>query len=482
MNNAIFKSFLLQNLNYKPTKEQDFAIDKLTQFLFDNNAFSAFILKGYAGTGKTSLVGAFVETVEKMGGKCVLMAPTGRAAKVMARYSQHQAFTVHKVIFRQKRFGMELDFALGFNSRNNVIFVVDEASMISDSEDERNAHDSLLASLMAFVYGNGRGCRLLFVGDDAQLPPIGETESPALRAHVMKKFGVDVGTAMLTEVVRQDEMSGILWNSTNIRKMMDKGDFNILPKIRFKGFADVMNITGDILIETLTDCYQHDGMDETIVVCRSNKRANIYNNGIRAQILWRESLLESQDLVMVAKNNYYWTEQNMTEENNMEENMEGMDFIANGEVAVVRRVRNVRELYGFSFADCTLSFPDYDDAEIDATLLLDALQSQAPALTQEQQEKLFKRVEEDYLDIPLKADRMKKIKQDPYFNALQVKYAYAVTCHKAQGGQWTNVFIDQGYLPQDTAGKDYYRWIYTAMTRATRRLFFVNWKDEQTDI
>lgn len=482
MINANFKKELLKKFNYTPTKEQDLAIDKMTEFLYDKNPFSAFLLKGYAGTGKTSLVGAFVETVEKMGGKCVLMAPTGRAAKVMTRYSEHQAFTIHKIIFRQKRFGLDLDFALGFNSRTNVIFVVDEASMISDRGDERTASESLLSSIMSFIYGNGRGCRLLIVGDEAQLPPIAETESPALNRDVLSKYGLDIRQAMLTEVVRQEDISGVLWNATNIRLLLDKGNFNVLPKVRFKGFADVRNITGDILIETLTDCYQHDGMDETIVVCRSNKRANIYNNGIRAQILWRESMIESQDLVMVAKNNYYWTEQEGNARKEDADEMKGMDFIANGEVAVVRRVRNVRELYGFSFADCSLEFPDYDDYEIEATVLLDALQSQAPALTQEQQETLFKRVEEDYLDVPTKEERMKKIRQDAYFNALQVKYAYAVTCHKAQGGQWTNVFIDQGYLPEDTAGKDYYRWLYTAMTRATNRLFFVNWKEDQTEI
>ena len=269
-------------------------------------------------------------------------------------------------------------------------------------------------------------------------------------------------------------------NATNIRYVLENALFEQLPKIRFTQFADVKAVPGDELIDTLADCYERDGIEETMVVCRSNKTANIYNNGIRNRILWREDELESGEFVMVAKNNYYWTAQTV-EDSNEPNRKNKMDFIANGDIAKVQRVRNVREFYGFRFADCTLEFPDYDDEEFDITVILDTLQAEAPALNEEQQERLFNKVMEDYFDVPLKTDKLKKLKQDPYYNALQIKYAYAVTCHKAQGGQWTNIFVDQGFIPEDTDIRDYCRWLYTAMTRATKRLFLVNWKQKQTD-
>jgi exodeoxyribonuclease-5 len=350
----------------------------------------------------------------------------------------------------------------------NVLFVVDEASMVSGLPNESSLNESLLEGLMSFVYGRGSGCRIMFIGDDAQLPPVGEADSPALRADIIRQFGIKVYEAQLNSVVRQEEMSGILYNATVVREQLANVQPLALPHILFDGFDDIFNIPGNNLIETLTECYQKDGIDETMVVCRSNKRAVVYNNGIRNQILGREEEISSGDLLMVAKNNYHWLD-----------SKDG-NFIANGDVAVVKRVRNFRDMYGFHFADCELAFPDYDDLLVDATVLLDTLHSEAPALTREQQDSLFTRVLEDYADISTKSERMKKMKEDPYFNALQVKYAYAVTCHKAQGGQWSQIFIDQGYMTEEMLGPDYFRWLYTAITRATHTVHFVNWRTNQT--
>ena len=475
---SIFNTEFVNFFNNSPTPDQQKAMDVMNDFLFNAPHHSLFVLRGYAGTGKTTMMAAVVKALQAVNINCVLLAPTGRAAKVFSRYAGHQAFTIHKMIFRQQNLDFDAAFSLGFNAMNNVLFIVDEASMISDQPNEMNLQESLLDSLVSFVYGNKRGCRLILMGDTAQLPPVGEDNSPALNKLVLGKFGLDIYQAELKNVVRQNELTGILWNATNIRTIIERQLFGNLPKIRFDGFADVRNVPGDMLIETLTDCYQHDGMEETMVVCRSNKRANIYNNGIRNQILFREGELESGDMVMIAKNNYFWTKPSNS--GDKEEQMANQpEFVANGDIAQVQRVRNVRELFGFHFADCTLSFPDYEGFELDATVLLDTLQSPAPALTHEQNERLFNNVMEDYLDISQKRERLKKMKEDPYFNALQIKYAYAVTCHKAQGGQWTDIFVDQGFVPEDTSVKEYCRWLYTAVTRATQRLFFVNWKEEQ---
>jgi exodeoxyribonuclease-5 len=327
----------------------------------------------------------------------------------------------------------------------------------------------LLDDLVEFVY-SGAGCRLLLMGDTAQLPPVGEEQSPALVTEALKGYGLNVIEVDLTQVVRQVQASGILWNATQIRRLIAEEECYSLPKIKVSGFPDIKVVPGDELIETLTGCYEKDGMDETIVVCRSNKRANIYNKGIRAQILYREDELNTGDLLMIAKNNYYWTER-----------YKEMDFIANGEIAVVRRVRRTRELYGFRFAEVVLSFPDYNDFEIEANLLLDTLHSDAPALPKTENDRLFYSVLEDYADITVKRERMKKMKADPHYNALQVKYAYAVTCHKAQGGQWQNVFLDQGYMSDEYLTPDYFRWLYTAFTRASKTLYLVNYPKEQIE-
>ena len=321
----------------------------------------------------------------------------------------------------------------------------------------------LLDDLMQFVY-NGQNCRMVLVGDKAQLPPVGEDESPALMSDVIRGYGMKVYECDLNQVLRQSEDSGILWNATRIRDAFD------LPKIKFNGFPDIQMVPGDELIETLSTSYSRVGMDETMVITRSNKRANIYNQGIRNTVLDREEELCRGDQLMIVKNNYYWTEQSKE-----------IPFIANGDIAVVQRVRNIHELYGFRFAEVTMQLPDYDNFELTATVILDSLTTESPALSREQQEQLYNAVLEDYADVPLKADRIKKLKSDKYYNALQIKYAYAVTCHKAQGGQWAHVYIDQGYMTDDMLGPDYIHWLYTAFTRATEKLYLVNWPKTQTD-
>ena len=411
-----------------------------------------------------------VKTLDQLQQKCVLLAPTGRAAKVFASYAGHPAYTIHKKIYRQQTVAADMgSFSLNDNLAKHTLFIVDEASMISNLGLTGSAFGTgcLLDDLINFVY-SGEGCRLMLMGDTAQLPPVGEELSPALFADALRGYGLQVFEEMLTQVVRQGQESGILWNATVLRQLITSGDTFSLPKIKIEGFADIKVLPGNELIAQLEECYQRDGEDETIVVCRSNKRANIYNNGIRSQILWRESELEGGDRLMVAKNNYFWTQHHSQ-----------IDFIANGEMAVVRRLRNERRLYGFRFADVSLLFPDYADVEVEATVLMDTLHSESPSLTKEENERLFNEVLEDYADISQKRDRLKKLKEDAYYNALQVKYAYAITCHKAQGGQWKNVFLDQGYMPEESLTPDYFQWLYTAFTRATGTLYLVNYPKEQ---
>ena len=410
--------------------------------------------------------------MDKLQQKSVLLAPTGRAAKVFSAYAGHPAFTIHKKIYRQQSFSNEVsNFSINDNLTTHTLYIVDEASMISNEGLSGSMFGTgrLLDDLVEFVY-SGAGCRLLLMGETAQLPPVGEEQSPALATEALKGYGLNVIEVDLTQVVRQVQSSGILWNATQIRQLIAEDECFSLPKIKVSGFPDIQVVRGDELIDTLTGCYEKDGMDETIVVCRSNKRANIYNKGIRAQILYREDELNTGDLLMVAKNNYFWTEK-----------YKEMDFIANGEIAVVRRVRRTRELYGFRFAEVLLAFPDQNDFELEANLLLDTLHSDAPALPKTENDRLFYSVLEDYVDITVKRERMKKMKADPHYNALQVKYAYAVTCHKAQGGQWQNVFLDQGYMSDEYLTPDYFRWLYTAFTRASKTLYLVNYPEEQIE-
>ena len=456
-------------LGHVPTAEQERAMQLFADFLTDREERTVFVLRGSAGTGKTTLAAAVVRALMSLQQKLVLMAPTGRAAKVFSGYAGTSAYTIHKRIYRQKTAGDMSAFSLNINQSTETLFMVDEASMVSNEGfSDTFGSGCLLDDLIQFVYG-GRNCRLVLIGDRAQLPPVGEEESPALMSGVLEGYGLKVYEVDLNQVLRQSEESGILWNATEVRCMMAEDRWS-LPKIRIEGFDDIQVMPGNELIEALATSYSRVGLDETMVVTRSNKRANIYNQGIRNQVLDREDELCTGDQIMIVKNNYYWTEQSKE-----------IAFIANGDHAVVQRVRHIHELYGFRFAEVTMMLPDYDNYELTATVLLDTLTSEAPALTREQQQQLFDKVMEDYMDVPFKADRLKKIKQDKYYNALQIKFAYAATCHKTQGGQWAHIYIDQGYMTDDMLTTDYIHWLYTALTRATEKVFLVNWPKTQVE-
>ena len=510
-----------QALGLVPTAEQEQAISLFAQFMTDRDEHVVMILRGSAGTGKTTLAAAVVKALASLNQKLILLAPTGRAAKVFSLYAGHPAYTIHRRIYRQKSAGDLSAFNLNANLNRDTLFIIDEASMISNQGFGESAFGSgfLLDDLMQFVY-NGQNCRMLLIGDKAQLPPVGEEESPALMAGVLRGYGMKVYECDLNQVLRQSEESGILWNATRIRGYGGAGvrgcenslsaDGNLVPPyprtpvptIRTNGFFDISVVPGDELIESLSSSYRQVGMDETMVITRSNKRANIYNQGIRNMVLDREDELCRGDQLMIVKNNYFWIDKftvdglQFTDDysaasqglaskptvNCKPSTVNKISFLANGDRAVVQRVRNIHELYGFRFAEVTMTFPDYDDYELTATVLLDTLTSEAPALTREQQEQLFNAVMEDYADIPVKADRIKKLKTDRYYNALQVKFAYAVTCHKAQGGQWAHIYLDQGYMTDDMLTPDYIHWLYTAFTRATEKLFLVNWPKTQIGV
>jgi len=500
---------ILQTFGMTPTAEQSRALDIFAAFMADRRSHVAMILRGSAGTGKTTLAGAIVQTLARLRQKMVLLAPTGRAAKVFSLYAGHAAYTIHRRIYRQKSAGDLSSFNLNANLNRDTLFIVDEASMIANQGHGDSAFGSgcLLDDLIQFVY-SGDNCRMLLIGDKAQLPPVGEQESPALMTGVLRGYGMSVYECDLSEVLRQSQESGILWNATMIRQMVTHEEATQLPKLRLQGFADIQVVPGDELIEALASSYSRVGTDETIVITRSNKRANIYNQGIRNTVLDREEQLSRGDQLMIVKNNYYWVEKvtedslrftedslRFTEDyskgteglashspvNSKPSTVNKISFLANGDRAVVQRVRNIHELYGFRFAEVTMLFPDYDDYELKAITVLDSLTTEAPSLTREQQEQLYNAVMDDYADEPLKAERIKKLKSDKYYNALQIKFAYAVTCHKAQGGQWAHVYLDQGYMTDDMLTPDYIHWLYTAFTRATEKLFLVNWPKTQVE-
>ncbi len=459
-----------QSFGLTPTAEQENAMRVFAGFMADRDAHAVMIMRGSAGTGKTSLAAAIVKTMVRLQQKVVLLAPTGRAAKVFSLHAGHNAYTIHRRIYRQK--SLDGSFGLNFNSLQNALFVIDEASMVSNAAafgESIFASGQLLDDLIQFVYG-GQNCRMMLIGDKAQLPPVGAEESPALMAAVLRQYGLHVHECDLNEVLRQSQNSGILYNATVVRQMITHDEMTQLPLIRFRGFADIVRVPGDELIEQMNSSYSEVGIDETMVVTRSNKRANIYNQGIRNTIMGREEELTTGDMLMIVKNNYYWGQGDQT-----------ISFIANGDRARIVRVRNNRQLYGFHFADVWLQLPDYDNYELQATVICDSLTSESPSLTREQGEQLFNAVMEDYADIPLKQDRLKRMKEDRHYNALQVKYAYAVTCHKAQGGQWAHVYVDQGYMTDDMLTPDYIHWLYTAFTRASEKLFLVNWPKTQTE-
>ena len=468
MINKFFLDKIKQNFPFEPTSEQDNALEKIVDFLFLQKEESLFLLRGYAGTGKSSLLGALVKTMTEFKQKTVLLAPTGRAAKVFSSYSSHPAFTIHKKIYRQQKYSGELgSFGIMDNLHKDTLFIVDEASMISNNGLDSSVFGTgrLLDDLIHYVY-SGENCRLLLIGDSAQLPPVGEDDSPALQTDVLTGYGLEVREAMLSQIVRQAESSGILYNATNIRNALNKGKTEAYPKLKLKKFADIVRISGEDLIDEISAAYDRDGLENTMIISRSNKRSNIYNQGVRNRILYREEELSAGDMLMITKNNYFWTE-----------NTEGIDFLANGEIVEVLRVRSEQELYGFRFRDVLIKSIDYD-IELELKILMDTLHSDVAGLTRERSEELFVNVMEDYADISTRAGKMKKLKADPYYNAVQVKFAYAVTCHKAQGGEWSNVFLDLGYIPEEHLGVNFYRWLYTAITRASAKLYLVNLPDE----
>ena len=460
-------SQIYSNFGFEATFGQKKVIEKLATYIADPDYRRIFILNGYAGTGKTSIIAALVATLKGLRIKPVLLAPTGRAAKVMTHYSGEKAYTIHKKIYRQRSLASaESDFSLDINKEKDAVFIVDEASMLSTSSGENRLFGSgnLLDDLMRYIE-SGTRCRLILVGDNAQLPPVGFPYSPALDPDKMSYYG-EVTYCSLDDVVRQDADSGILFNATLVRCMIEAGIEDI-PLFE-TGYSDIRKLAGYEFLETIQDAYDKYGRDEVIVITRSNKRANRFNEGIRRNVLFAESEIESGDMLMIVKNNYHYTER--------EENCP-IEFIANGDIARLSRIRRFEELYGFRFAEARLTFPDYDDLDIDCKVVLDTLTAETPALTQDQNSKLFFAVAEDYTEIRSKAKRYKEVRENPHFNAVQIKFAYAVTCHKAQGGQWSCVFIDQMLFGEEEMSRDLMRWLYTALTRATRQVYFVNFDD-----
>ncbi|WP_457130737.1 ATP-dependent DNA helicase [Mucilaginibacter sp. UYNi724] len=457
-----------QAFPHEPTAQQQELFTKLHAFLTSGEEDDCFILKGYAGTGKTTIVGALVKALPAYEFKVVLLAPTGRAAKVITNYSGRKAFTIHKRIYRKKSaLNMDEGFAIAENMNTNTLFIVDEASMVSD--ESGRFHGSLLNDLVNYVY-NTKNCKLLLVGDTAQLPPVGADDSPALDAKLMKdRFGLTIFGYELTDVLRQQKDSGILLNVTKVRDIIREGK-EIMPQIVTKGYKDVYRMGSDMLEEGLNYAYSKYGHDETLIICRSNKNANMYNRQIRGRILMREEELTGGDQLMIVKNNYFWLE-------GQEEGSTG--FIANGDIARIRKVRKIEDMYGFRFADVQLEFTDYaEDPVLDCKILLDTLYSEAPALLPDDQKRFYNEAMKDYEHIPNKRDKHNELKLNPYYNALQVKFAYAITCHKAQGGQWEAVFVDQGYLTDEMVNTDFLRWFYTACTRATQELYLVNFNKQ----
>ena len=458
---------MLYELPYNPTDEQMQLIALLDRFVQHGGDRTVFLLTGYAGTGKTSIIGALVRALRARLRKCVLMAPTGRAAHIMSDYSGHTAWTIHRKIYRQQSYGSDT-FGLAENRHTDTLFIVDEASMIANGVGEGAIFGTgqLLDDLITYVY-SGQNCRLLLVGDTAQLPPVGATESVALNPAVLRGYGLDVMGTTLRQTARQTQESGILHNATLLRQAMEQ-EHLVEPHLQLEGFTDIATVTGDMLLETISDCYDRDGIDQTIIISRSNWRATQFNAGVRNQILYREEELASGDLLLVVKNNYYWAE-----------DYEKVDFVANGDVAIVRRVRGeVERRYGLCFATVVLELPDHEGTEMEAKVVLDCLLSDTSALTRPQQERLFNEV---MAELPGdQRSRLRALKRHPYFNALQVKMAYAVTCHKAQGGQWQNVFIDMGGIPREALSTlDFYRWFYTALTRARSRVYLINYSERQ---
>ena len=464
-----FYKEILQKFPYQPTQKQNELLDKLTDFIFDSNDNALFLLKGYAGTGKTTIISTVVNNLWKAGKKAVLLAPTGRAAKVISGYSKKQAFTIHKKIYFPKKEGSGgVSFVMQPNKHSNTVFIVDEASMISDAKQNSKLFEngSLLDDLISYVY-SGKNCKIVFIGDTAQLPPVKLTISPALEADRLSfEFNKDVTEIELDEVVRQQQNSGILTNATDLRLLIQSNIFDFQFDI---SYPDIIRLEdGYDIQDAITSAYDGNiGVEDTAFIVRSNKRANQYNDQIRTKVRGQENEISTGDYVMIVKNNYFWLKDSSS-----------AGFIANGDICEVMRINAIKELYGFKFAEVEVRMIDYPDMNsFETVLLLDTLSSESPSLTYEESNKLYEAVKEDFADEKSKYKQFMGVKKNKYFNALQVKFSYAMTCHKSQGGQWNTVFIEQPYLP-DGPSVEYLRWLYTAVTRAQEKLYLIGFKDD----
>lgn len=465
-----FYKLLQADFPHTPTSKQDILLEKLSHFLLDNDYNTVFLLKGYAGTGKTTVIGTLVKNLWKAKLSSVLMAPTGRAAKVISNYSKRQAFTIHrKIYFPKKERGGGVSFTLQPNKHRNCVFIVDEASMISDraSDSKLFENGSLLDDMMQYIY-SGHHCKLILIGDDAQLPPVKLDLSPALDKKVLSmQYNKEIDTLQLDEVMRQAEESGILSNATTLREHLSEGFYQDF-KFDLYGYADIIRLVdGHEIMDMINDSYDQVGTEETAIIVRSNKRANLYNQQIRTRILYQEEEVSAGDHLMVVKNNYFWVDTNSD-----------AGFIANGDIIKILEIYALKELYGFRFAEVKVQMIDYPSMKpFDTVIMLDVLAMETPSLPYEDSNRLYQEVQKDYADEKANYKRFLKIKNNKYFNALQVKFSYAVTCHKSQGGQWERVFIEHPYLP-DGMNRDYLRWLYTAITRAKSKLYLIGFKQD----
>lgn len=474
MTSTLFYKLLRENFPFEPTLKQDIFFQKIAEFIINSSNNELFVLKGYAGTGKTTVISTIVNQLKNVNQKYLLLAPTGRAAKVISNYSQKPAFTIHKKIyFPKKSSGGGVSFTLQPNKFTNTIFIVDESSMISDTNQESKLYEngSLLDDLLSFV-DSGKNCKVIFVGDTAQLPPVHLDVSPALNIDSLSlHYNKNVKHIELDEVMRQEEDSGILYNATELRDIL-KSHFIDTYKFNLNGFKDIVRLQdGYDIQDAIHESFSNYGLEETAFIVRSNKRANQYNEQIRSRILGKENEISSGDYMMVVKNNYFWLKDS-----------DEAGFIANGDIIEVLEIRNIKELYGFKFATVKIRMVDYpNQIPFDTILLLDTIKSESPSLTYEESNKLYQEVLLDYEEETTKYKKFQKVKNNEYFNALQVKFSYAITCHKSQGGQWNTVFIEQPYLPNGI-DKDYIRWLYTAMTRAKEKLYLIGFKDENFEM
>ena len=456
---------------FEPTSIQEEAMEDLNRFVHYSNNSALFVLKGYAGTGKTTLISTFINWLPKLGLRSVLTAPTGRAAKVLGNYSNKLAFTIHKQIYYHSNIEGRIVFTIQKNKHSDTVFIVDEASMISDSGGIGGSFVSqqrtLLDDLIDYVY-SGKNCRLVFVGDTAQLPPVGSSESPALDTNYLSaRFPIEIDEIVLNEVTRQAKGSGILHNATLLRKSLSRAD-DFFPKFDLLNFQDIQKLSVDEIEEKISLCYTNEGIENTIIICRSNKQANNFNKYIKYSVLFQEDELNVGDLLMVVRNNYFWLKKE-----------EGIDFIANGDMLEVTRIINYEDYFGFRFANVSMRLLDYKkDIEFDVKLILNTLGTETPSLGRKDSQKLYEEVWRTYSNIRDKRERKKAVKENPHFNALQVKFGYAITCHKSQGGQWKNVFVDQGYLTDEMMNKEYLRWLYTGVTRAVDKLYLTNFHEK----